>query len=35
MVSQMGIQGHAQEGIRLITEWIKDGAIGEIREVDA
>ncbi|MBT8038124.1 MAG: Gfo/Idh/MocA family oxidoreductase [Verrucomicrobiae bacterium] len=35
VVSQMGIQGHAQEGIRLITEWINDGAIGEIREVDA
>ncbi len=35
VVSQMGIQGHAQEGIRLITEWIEDGAIGEIREVDA
>ncbi len=31
----MGIQGHSDEGIRLICEWIWDGAIGEIREVDA
>jgi len=31
----MGIQGHSGEGIRLICEWIWDGAIGEVREVDA
>lgn len=31
----MGIQGHSDEGIRLICEWIWDGAIGEIKEVDA
>ena len=31
--SQMGNQGHAGEGIRLITEWIADGAIGEVSEV--
>ena len=31
----MGIQGHSGEGIRLICEWIWDGAIGEIKEVDA
>lgn len=35
VVTQMGIQGHASEGIRVITEWIRDGAIGEVREVDA
>lgn len=35
VVTQMGIQGHASEGIRLITEWIQDGAIGTVREVDA
>jgi predicted dehydrogenase len=35
VTTQMGIQGHSGEGIRLITEWIQDGAIGEIREVDA
>jgi len=34
VTTQMGIQGHSGEGIRLIREWIEDGAIGEIREVD-
>lgn len=33
IVSQMGNQGHAGEGGRLINEWIWDGAIGDIREV--
>ncbi len=31
----MGIQGHSSEEARLICEWIADGAIGEVREVDA
>jgi hypothetical protein len=31
----MGNQGHSGEGIRIICEWIWDGAIGEIRDVDA
>jgi predicted dehydrogenase len=31
--TQMGNQHHSCEGIRLICEWIADGAIGEIREV--
>lgn len=35
VVTQMGIQGHSQEGLRLICEWIWDGAIGPVREVDA
>jgi hypothetical protein len=35
VATQMGIQGHSGEGFRLICEWIADGAIGEIREVDA
>ena len=35
VATQMGIQGHSGEGARLICEWIWDGAIGEIREVDA
>ncbi len=35
VVTQMGIQGHSGEGVRLISEWIQDGAIGEVREVDA
>jgi predicted dehydrogenase len=35
VVTQMGIQGHSQEGLRLICEWIWDGAIGTVHEVDA
>lgn len=35
VVTQMGIQGHSQEGLRLICEWIWAGAIGAVREVDA
>ena len=33
IVSQMGNQGHAGEGARLINEWIWDGAIGDVGEV--
>lgn len=33
VASQMGNQGHASEGARLINEWIWDGAIGPVREV--
>jgi len=29
----MGNQGHSGEGIRLTVEWIRDGAIGDVREV--
>ena len=35
VTTQMGIQGHSGEGARLISEWIQDGAIGEVHEVDA
>lgn len=35
VATQMGNQGRSGEGARLITEWIKDGAIGEVTEVDA
>ena len=35
VATQMGIQGHAGEPIRLLCEWIWDGAIGDIREVHA
>jgi predicted dehydrogenase len=35
VATQMGIQGHSGEGVRLICEWIWAGLIGEIREVDA
>jgi predicted dehydrogenase len=33
VVSQMGNQGHCNEGTRLTKEWIEDGAIGDVREV--
>lgn len=33
VATQMGIQGHAGEGIRLIREWIEGGLIGTVREV--
>ncbi len=33
VVTQMGNQGHAGEGARLICEWIWDGAIGNVHEV--
>ena len=33
LVTQMGNQGHAEEGARLICEWIWDGAIGDVPEV--
>jgi predicted dehydrogenase len=32
VMTQMGNQGHAGRGQRLINEWIWDGAIGDIRE---
>jgi len=35
VATQMGIQGHSGNGIRAICEWIWDGAIGEVREIDA
>ena len=34
VITQMGNQGHAGEGIRLIREWLDDGAIGEVNKVD-
>lgn len=33
VATQMGNQGMAFEGNRLINEWIADGAIGQVREV--
>jgi len=35
VATQMGNQGHAMESIRILCEWIWDGAIGDIREVHA
>lgn len=33
LVTQMGNQGHASEGIRLTREWIQAGVIGNVTEV--
>ncbi len=33
--TQMGIQGHSGDGARRICEWIRAGAIGAVRDVDA
>src|SRR5437773_10008810 len=33
VATQMGNQGHADEGIRQIREWVEAGAIGTVREV--
>ncbi len=35
VATQMGNQGMAFEGNRLINEWLEDGAIGNVREVHA
>jgi len=35
VVTQMGNQGRSGDAIRLVREWIKSGAIGNVREVDA
>ncbi len=33
IATQMGNQGHSSEGLRIICEWIWDGAIGPVHEV--
>ena len=33
IATQMGNQGHAGESNRLMVEWVRDGAIGNVREV--
>ncbi len=33
VVTQMGNQGHSNEGTRLVKEWIEGGVLGEVREV--
>ncbi len=33
VVTQMGNQGHAGEGTRLLREWVQAGAIGDVHEV--
>ena len=35
VISQMGNQGHATEGIRRVREWYDAGVIGDVREVHA
>jgi len=35
VVTQMGNQGHASEGARLVKEWYQAGLIGEVKEVIA
>ncbi|MBN2375169.1 MAG: Gfo/Idh/MocA family oxidoreductase [Sedimentisphaerales bacterium] len=35
VVTQMGIQHHSSNYVRLLREWIQDGAIGEVHEVVA
>ena len=33
VVTQMGNQGHSEQGVRRLCEWIWSGAIGNVREV--
>jgi predicted dehydrogenase len=33
VVTQMGNQGHSEEGLRLMQEWFNAGVIGDVREV--
>jgi predicted dehydrogenase len=33
VVTQMGIQGHTNEGTRLLKEWLDAGAIGAVQEI--
>ena len=35
VITQMGNQGHATEGIRLVKEWFEADVLGEVREVHA
>lgn len=35
VITQMGNQGHASEGIRLVKEWTQAGVLGDVREVIA
>jgi predicted dehydrogenase len=33
LITQMGNQGHAGEGVRVMREWVEAGLIGTVREV--
>ena len=35
VATQMGNQGASDEGVNLMTEWIAEGVIGEVRKVEA
>lgn len=35
VATQMGNQGHAGEGVRVLKEWIDSGVLGEVREVQS
>lgn len=35
VATQMGNQGHAGDGIRVLKEWIDAGVLGEVREVQS
>ncbi|MBI2498092.1 MAG: Gfo/Idh/MocA family oxidoreductase [Opitutae bacterium] len=35
VVTQMGNQGHAGEGCRILKEWIEAGVLGEVREIQS
>jgi len=35
VATQMGNQGHSSDTVRILAEWIWDGAIGDIRQVHA
>jgi len=35
VATQMGNQGHAEETMRLLKEWLDDGAIGKVRKIEA
>jgi len=34
VVTQLGNQGHSTESCRLLVEWIRDGAIGNVTKID-
>lgn len=33
VATQMGTQGHATEGVRLLVEWLAAGVIGDVQEI--
>jgi predicted dehydrogenase len=35
VMTQMGNQGHSGEGLRLLTEWVNAGVLGQVKEVHA